>query len=186
MIFRLQGNPACSNSNIVKFCGSQNGDMNDQSTTESNVTTCSAQSCPPPYEYFQTPTISCVCAAPLIFEYRLKSPGFSMFIPYRVAFQDYLTSGLELHLYQLDLSSAIWEKGPRLKMQLKLFPVYVNENSSHTFNDSEVRRIISMFTGWNIPDSQLFGPYELLYINLLDPYINGLSPKPISVISKIN
>jgi hypothetical protein len=97
-----------------------------------------------------------------------------------------LTSGLELHLYQLDLSSAIWEKGPRLKMQLKLFPVYVNENSSRKFNDSEVRRIISMFTGWNIPDSQLFGPYELLYINLLDPYINGLSPKPISVISKIN
>lgn len=117
----LQGNPACSNSNIVKFCGSQNGDMNDQSTTESNVTTCSVQSCPPPYEYFQTPTISCVCAAPLIFEYRLKSPGFSKFIPYRVAFQDYLTSGLELHLYQLDLSSTIWEEGPRLKMQLKLF-----------------------------------------------------------------
>eukprot|EP00258_Populus_trichocarpa_P023642 XP_024439661.1 probable LRR receptor-like serine/threonine-protein kinase At1g06840 isoform X2 [Populus trichocarpa] len=42
----------------------------------------------------------------------------------------------------------------------------------------EVRRIISMFTGWNIPDSQLFGPYELLYINLLGPYINVLSVTP--------
>ncbi|KAL9380188.1 hypothetical protein Peur_028670 [Populus x canadensis] len=173
----LQGNPACSNSNIVKFCGSQNVDMNDQSTTESNVT-CPTQSCPPPYEYFQTSPISCFCAAPLIFRYRLKSPGFANFIPYRVTFQDYLTSGLELHLYQLDLSSAIWEEGPRLKMQLKLFPVSVNENSSHTFNDSEVRRIISMFTGWNIPDSPLFGPYELLGINLLSPYTNVLFVTP--------
>ncbi|KAL3574597.1 hypothetical protein D5086_025210 [Populus alba] len=169
----LQGNPACSDSNIVKFCGSQNGDMDDQNTTESNVT-CLTQSCPPPYENFQTSASSCFCAAPLIFEYRLKSPGFSNFIPYRVAFQEYLTSGLELYLYQLDLSSAAWEKGPRLKMQLKLFPDYVNGNSSHTFNDSEVRRIVSMFTGWNIPDSPIFGPYELLGINLLGPYADVL------------
>ncbi|KAI5568115.1 hypothetical protein POPTR_013G159500v4 [Populus trichocarpa] len=169
----LQGNPACLNFNIVRFCGSQNGDVNNQSSTESNVT-CPAQSCPPPNEYFRTSPISCFCAAPLIIGYRLKSPGFTNFIPYRVAFEDHLTSGLELHLYQLDLSSTIWEEGPRLKMQLKLFPVYVNENSSHTFNDSEVRRIITLFRGWNIPGSRLFGPYELLYINLLDPYTNVL------------
>ncbi|KAL9342785.1 hypothetical protein Peur_066110 [Populus x canadensis] len=173
----LQGNPACSNFNIVRFCGSQNGDVNNQSSTESNVT-CPAQSCPPPNEYFQTSPISCFCAAPLIIGYRLKSPGFTNFIPYRVAFEDHLTSGLELHLYQLDLSSTIWEEGPRLKMQLKLFPVYVNENSSHTFNDSEVRRIITLFRGWNIPSSRLFGPYELLYINLLDPYTNVLFVTP--------
>lgn len=185
MIFRLQGNPACSDSDIVKFCGSQNGDMDYQNTTESNVT-CLTQSCPPAYENFQTSASSCFCAAPLIFEYRLKSPGFSNFIPYRVSFQEYLTSGLKLYLYQLDLSSATWEKGPRLKMQLKLFPDYVNGNSSHTFDDSEVRRIVSMFTGWNIPDSPIFGPYELLGIDLLGPYTNGPSPKPSSVISKIN
>uniref|UniRef100_A0A6N2LZH1 non-specific serine/threonine protein kinase n=1 Tax=Salix viminalis TaxID=40686 RepID=A0A6N2LZH1_SALVM len=173
----LQGNPACSNSSIVQFCGSQIVDVNNQSSTESNVT-CLAQSCPPPYEYFQTPLTSCVCSAPLIFGYRLKSPGFTNFIAYRVAFQEYLTSGLVLNLYQLNLSSALWEEGPRLKMLLKLFPVYVNESSSRTFNDSEVRRIISMFTGWNIPDSDIFGPYELIYINLLGPYTNVLSATP--------
>ncbi|KAJ6763664.1 LEUCINE-RICH REPEAT PROTEIN KINASE FAMILY PROTEIN [Salix purpurea] len=63
-------------------------------------------------------------------------------------------------------------------MLLKLFPVYVNQNSSHIFNDSEARRIISMFTGWNIPDSDVFGPYELLYITLLGPYTNVLSATP--------
>ncbi|KAF9670969.1 hypothetical protein SADUNF_Sadunf13G0124300 [Salix dunnii] len=173
----LQGNPACSNSNVVQFCRSQNVDVNNQSSTESNVT-CQAQSCPPPFEYFQTPLISCVCSAPLIFGYRLKSPGFTNFIAYRVAFEEYLTTGLKLHLYQLNLSSALWEEGPRLQMLLKLFPVYVNETSSRTFNDSEARRLISMFTGWNIPDSEIFGPYELLYIKLLGPYTNVLFVTP--------
>uniref|UniRef100_A0A6N2LJV4 non-specific serine/threonine protein kinase n=1 Tax=Salix viminalis TaxID=40686 RepID=A0A6N2LJV4_SALVM len=173
----LQGNPACSNSNIVQFCGSQTVDVNNQSSTESNLT-CPAQSCPPAYEYFQTTSISCVCAVPLIFGYRLKSPGFKNFIPYRVAFEEYLTSALKLHLYQLNLSSPLWEEGPRLNMLLKLFPVYVNESSSRTFNDSEARRIISMFTGWNIRGSEVFGPYELIYINLLDPYTNVLSATP--------
>ncbi|KAG5233587.1 LRR receptor serine/threonine-protein kinase [Salix suchowensis] len=173
----LQGNPACSNSSIVQFCSSQIVDVNNQSLTESNVT-CPVQSCPPPFEYFQTPLISCVCSAPLIFGYRLKSPGFTNFIAYRVEFEKYLTSGLELNLYQLNLSSALWEEGPRLQMLLKLFPVYVNANSSRIFNDSEARRIISMFTGWNIPDSDVFGPYELLYITLLGPYTNVLSATP--------
>ncbi|KAF9670970.1 hypothetical protein SADUNF_Sadunf13G0124400 [Salix dunnii] len=173
----LQGNPACSNSNVVQFCRSQNVDVNNQSSTESNVT-CPAQSCPPAFEYFQTPLISCVCSVPLIFGYRLKSPGFTDFIPYRATFKEYLTSHLKLHLYQLNLSSTLWEEGPRLNMLLKLFPVYVNENSSRTFNDSEARRIISIFTRWNIPSSEVFGPYELIYINLLDPYTNVLFVTP--------
>ncbi|XP_061943557.1 probable LRR receptor-like serine/threonine-protein kinase At1g06840 [Populus nigra] len=166
---RLKGNPVCSNSSIVQFCESRNSDMNNQSSTESNAT-CFTQSCPAPYEYSPTSPISCFCAAPLIFGYRLKSPGFSNFIPYRNRFESYLTSGLELSLYQLDLASVVWESGPRLKMHLKLFPVYVNGTSSNTFNTSEARRIISMFTGWKISDSEIFGPYELLYITLLDPY----------------
>ncbi|KAJ6433268.1 hypothetical protein OIU84_017045 [Salix udensis] len=173
----LQGNPACSNSNTVQFCTSQNVDVNNQSSTESNVT-CPAQSCPPSYEYFQTTSISCVCGVPLIFGYRLKSPGFKNFIPYRVAFEEYLTSALKLHLYQLNLSSPLWEEGPRLNMLLKLFPVYVSGNSSRTFNDSEARRIISMFTGWTIPTSEIFGPYELLSMTLLGPYTNVLSATP--------
>ncbi|KAL3565898.1 hypothetical protein D5086_033944 [Populus alba] len=170
----LKGNPACSNSSIGQFCESRNSDMNNQSSTESNAT-CLTQSCPPPYEYSPTSLISCFCAAPLIFGYRLKSPGFSNFIPYRIRFENYLTSGLELSLYQLDLASVAWESGPRLYMHLKLFPVYVNENSSHVFNTSEARRIISMFTGWKIPDNEIFGPYELLYITLLDPYVDVIA-----------
>ncbi|XVF46108.1 hypothetical protein PTKIN_Ptkin03bG0000300 [Pterospermum kingtungense] len=43
-------------------------------------------------------------------------------------------------------------------------------NDSHIFNRSEVRRIRSMFTGWLIPDSDIFGPYELLNFTLLDIY----------------
>ncbi|KAJ6349104.1 hypothetical protein OIU77_006655 [Salix suchowensis] len=164
----LKGNPACSNSNAF-YCESRNSDMNNQSSTESN-TTCLAQSCPPPFEYSPTSPVSCFCAAPLIFGYRLKSPGFSNFIPYRIRFENYLSSGLQLNLYQLGLDSIEWESGPRLQMDLKLFPVYVNETNSHVFNRSEVRRIISMFTGWKIPDNEIFGPYELLYITLSDPY----------------
>ncbi|KAB5512928.1 hypothetical protein DKX38_029956 [Salix brachista] len=151
------------------YCESRNSDMNNQSSTESNVT-CLAQSCPPPFEYSPTSPVSCFCAAPLIFGYRLKSPGFSNFIPYRIRFENYLSSGLQLNLYQLGLDSIEWESGPRLQMDLKLFPVYVNETNSHVFNRSEVLRIISMFTGWKIPDNEIFGPYELLYITLSDPY----------------
>uniref|UniRef100_A0A6N2LGT4 non-specific serine/threonine protein kinase n=1 Tax=Salix viminalis TaxID=40686 RepID=A0A6N2LGT4_SALVM len=165
---RLKGNPACSNSNAI-YCESRNSDMNNQSSTESDVT-CLAQSCPPPFEYSPTSPVSCFCAAPLIFGYRLKSPGFSNFIPYRIRFENYLSSGLQLNLYQLGLDSIEWESGPRLQMDLKLFPVYVNATNSHVFNRSEVRRIISMFTGWKIPDNEIFGPYELLYITLSDPY----------------
>ncbi|KAK8515796.1 hypothetical protein V6N12_075817 [Hibiscus sabdariffa] len=35
---------------------------------------------------------------------------------------------------------------------------------------SEVQRIRGMFTGWLIPDSDIFGPYELLNFTLLDIY----------------
>ncbi|KAJ4834381.1 hypothetical protein Tsubulata_007321 [Turnera subulata] len=172
----LQGNPACSNANLTKFCGSETGVTNNQSFTRFDMK-CPAQSCPPPYEYSPTSPISCFCAAPLLIGYRLKSPGFSDFIPYKDTFEGYLTSGLKLNLYQLDLYFFSWEKGPRLRMDLKLFPVFnVENNSSHVFNTTEVRRLLGMFTGWRIPDSEIFGPYELLYINLLEPYRDVIFP----------
>ncbi|KAJ6693459.1 hypothetical protein OIU85_004246 [Salix viminalis] len=138
----LQGNPACSNSNTVQFCRSQNVDVNNQSSTESNLT-CPAQSCPPAYEYFQTTSISCVCSVP--FDLRIS------------------TEKSWLHKIFIALQSCV----------PGIFDI-----CSRTFNDSEVRRIISMFTGWNIPDSDIFGPYELIYINLLGPYTNVLSATP--------
>ncbi|KAK8262785.1 hypothetical protein V6Z12_D13G282600 [Gossypium hirsutum] len=43
-------------------------------------------------------------------------------------------------------------------------------NSGNMFNGSEVQRIRGLFTGWNIPDSDIFGPYELINFNLPDIY----------------
>lgn len=111
---------------------------------------------------------------PLIVGYRLKSPGFSDFLSYFNPFEVYLTSGLKLKLYQLDIDLVEWQKGPRLKMSLKIFPMY-SDNNSHIFNRSEVLRIQGMFTRWGIPDSAVFGPYELLNFTLLEPYKDGLS-----------
>ncbi|KAI9073447.1 hypothetical protein K1719_044584 [Acacia pycnantha] len=42
--------------------------------------------------------------------------------------------------------------------------------SQHIFNRSELLRLRDQFTGWLIPDSDIFGPYELLGFDLLDPY----------------
>ncbi|XP_028070469.1 probable LRR receptor-like serine/threonine-protein kinase At1g06840 [Camellia sinensis] len=57
-------------------------------------------------------------------------------------------------------------------MDLKIFPVYVDNTSSHIFNTTEVQRIRGMFTGWHIPDSEIFGPYELLDFPLWFPYVD--------------
>ncbi|KDP45677.1 hypothetical protein JCGZ_17284 [Jatropha curcas] len=174
----LQGNPICLNSNLDQFCGSQNEDLNKQGSTNTSDD-CPVQACP--YIYSPTSPIRCFCAAPLIVGYRLKSPGLYDFPPYRDMFEKYLTSGLKLELYQLYIEYFQWEEGPRLKMQLELFPVYDASNkSSHIFNTSELLRIMGMFTGWNIPDSDIFGPYELIYFTLLDPYRNVVVTLPSS------
>ncbi|KAH7542848.1 hypothetical protein FEM48_Zijuj02G0118500 [Ziziphus jujuba var. spinosa] len=169
----LQGNPLCNNISLVHFCGSEIEDENVTSLTNSTGG-CPIQSCPPPYEYSERSPENCFCAAPLLVGYRLKSPGFSDFRTYRSTFENYLTWGLDLHLYQLEIYSFRWQKGPRLEMYLKLFPVFgvnvVNNQTTHTFNDSEVQRIRNKYTSWKIPDSELFGPYELLNFTLLGPY----------------
>ncbi|XP_050370833.1 probable LRR receptor-like serine/threonine-protein kinase At1g06840 isoform X2 [Argentina anserina] len=179
----LHGNPVCSNANLDNICGSEIDDKDDSESSTNSTASCPSQACPPPYEYLP---VVCFCAAPLLIEYRLKSPGFTDFRPYRNRFQEYLTSGLFLDLDQLDIPSFVWEKGPRLRISLKLFPVYVadNVNISHTFNTSEVQRILHKFTSWNINDSELFGPYELLWITLLDPYRNVISASKKSGVSK--
>uniref|UniRef100_A0A2N9F6Z8 non-specific serine/threonine protein kinase n=1 Tax=Fagus sylvatica TaxID=28930 RepID=A0A2N9F6Z8_FAGSY len=159
----LKGNPLCSNANLVQqFCQSENNSQSSTNTTSDSL----IPTCPPPYECSSTSAQQCVCAAPLFFGYRLKSPGFADFRPYRDQFEVYLTNGLDLSLNQLDLNSFAWEEGPRLGMYLKFFPV----NNTFTFNSSEVLRITRMFTGWKIPDSDIFGPYELLNFTLVDIY----------------
>lgn len=165
--FRLQGNPICreENTNLVQFCGIQNDDNNDELNMTNSISQCDSV-CPPSYESWSLPPMPCFCAAPLIIGYRLKSPGFTYFEPYRHNFEDYLSSGLSLYPYQLQINNVLWQEGPRLAMKLKIFPV----NDSHLFNKTELVRIKNMFTGWKIKDSGLFGPYELLNFTLLDPY----------------
>ncbi|KAE8039441.1 hypothetical protein FH972_011852 [Carpinus fangiana] len=156
----LQGNPLCSTTNLVQFCGSESQDENNNQSSTNTTSNCQNQGCPPPYEYIPT---SCVCATPLVVGYRLKSPGFTDFPPYRNLFEHFLTSTLELFPYQLHIDSLAWEKGHRLRMNLKIFPAYdVNNNISHSFNGSEVQRIRSMFTSWHIYDPDIIGPYEVL------------------------
>ena len=136
---------------------------------------CPIDSCPEDnfldnfYEIVPASPEPCFCAAPLRIEYRLKSPSFSYFAPYIQPFEVYLTSSLNLNLYQLSIDTFFWEKGPRLRMYLKLFPS-INNNLSHTFNDSEVQRIRHIYTSWNFSGRDLFGPYELLNFTLLGPY----------------
>ncbi|GKV20767.1 hypothetical protein SLEP1_g30845 [Rubroshorea leprosula] len=172
----LKGNRICSNAssnNIVLFCGTKSENETTISTATNSTTSCPPQACPPPYEYSPTSPIDCFCAVPLPVGYRLKSPGFSDFPPYLEPFEVYLTNGLSLNLFQLYINSFEWEEGPRLRMYLKLYPVYnVSSNSSNLFNASEVRRIRSMFTGWRIADSDIFGPYELISFTLPDIYKN--------------
>ncbi|KAJ4972144.1 hypothetical protein NE237_005243 [Protea cynaroides] len=169
----LQGNPVCKASNQINsvFCGSLKGGSDTYTNSTNTTTNCTIQSCPESegYEYVPASPVPCSCAAPLWVGYRLKSPGFSDFRPYENLFEEYLTSGLNLALYQLVINSFIWEEGPRLKMYLKLFP-----NNSYIFNTSELERIIGMFTGWSIPDSDIFGPYELINITLVGPYKNEI------------
>ncbi|XAR58822.1 Non-specific serine/threonine protein kinase [Bertholletia excelsa] len=170
---RLQGNPICLTMNLVQFCGSQSKYISHIQRSTNATKDCPAYSCP--YEYVPASPVHCFCGAPLFVGYRLKSPGFSDFLPYTKQFERYLTSGLDLKIYQLDIYSFIWEEGPRLSMYLKIFPAFDNE--SHIFNKSEVLRIRSMFTGWKITDSDVFGPYEVLNFTLRSPYLDVI-PTP--------
>uniref|UniRef100_A0A2N9HZQ1 Protein kinase domain-containing protein n=1 Tax=Fagus sylvatica TaxID=28930 RepID=A0A2N9HZQ1_FAGSY len=180
----LQGNPYCLNSNLAPFCGSESEDKNNSQSSTNTTSVCLAQGCPPPYEYSPTSPVACFCALPLFVGYRLKSPGFSDFRPYRDTFQEYVTTHLKLFLYQLHIDSFAWEEGPRLRMDLKFFPVYDDVNNTHVFNDSEVQRIFSIFTSWDIHNSDLFGPYELISFPLLGYYKDEGANSPSSGLSK--
>lgn len=171
---RLQGNPVCANENIRnvnQFCGSE-ADIDDipGNSTNKNVV-CPVEGCPTGsyFEYVASSPATCFCASPLRIGYRLKSPSFSYFAPYEYPFELYLTRSLNLQFYQVSIDSYSWERGPRLRMYLKLFPVN-NDNHTGTFNNSEILRIKDVFTSWKFPRSELFGPYELLNFTLLGPY----------------
>ncbi|KAK7372243.1 hypothetical protein VNO80_05617 [Phaseolus coccineus] len=141
----LEGNPVCSNNNsLVQYCGRESDNDKDGGFTVA----CPSQGCPPSYEY----TVECICAAPLIVHYRLKSPGFSDFRAYVKEFENFLTDGLSVHTNQLFIERFAWEEG-RLRMNLKLFPEYIDNTSSREFSTSEVIWIRDMFREWDIHDT---------------------------------
>ncbi|KAG9137541.1 hypothetical protein Leryth_018849 [Lithospermum erythrorhizon] len=180
---RLRGNKICNSStiyNIKQFCGPQSGieEMTHNATKPTNSTLiCPVQSCPinDCFEYAPDSPLPCFCAAPLRIGYRLKSPSFSYFLPYQHSFKSYTTNSLSLHFYQLSIDSSSWEKGPRLRMYLKLYPV----SGVSIFNESEVLRILEIFSSWEFPGNDFFGPYELINFTLLGPY-SHLAPEPRS------
>jgi len=157
----LHGNPVCigqNQLNISQYC--QSGTYVARGGSADNSTVCPPCSSDFPFERIPMSPIPCSCVVPVYVGYRLKSPGFSNFIPYESQFQQYLTSGLSLSSYQLEVSTFMWEEGPRLKMDLKIFP-----NNTPFFTVSEVFRLNGMFTAWQIADSDIFGPYELISFN---------------------
>ncbi|XP_027174931.1 probable LRR receptor-like serine/threonine-protein kinase At1g06840 isoform X5 [Coffea eugenioides] len=174
VMLRLQGNPVCRNANIKNispFCG-PGADINDVPSNSTNSNKhCPIQACPIDnyFEYVPESPVPCFCASPLRIGYRLKSPSFCYFPPYEYAFESYLTSSLSLNLYQVSINSYSWEKGPRLTMYLKLFPVASADRSGY-FNTSEILRIRDIFTSWKFHGNDFFGPYELLNFTLLGHY----------------
>ncbi|KAK6943297.1 Leucine-rich repeat-containing N-terminal, plant-type [Dillenia turbinata] len=184
---RLQGNPVCKNANVKnidQFCGPEpSGATHDILPNSTN--TCPIAACPTDgfYEYVPESPVSCYCAAPIRIGYRLKSPSFSYFLPHIYAFRSYVTHSLQMDVYQLAIDSYIWEEGPRLRMYLKLYPMY---NPAHhgEFNEGEILRIRGIFTSWKFPPNDFFGPYELLNFTLLGPYAKMYVPPPEKGIAK--
>ncbi|KAL3616253.1 hypothetical protein CASFOL_039643 [Castilleja foliolosa] len=179
----LEGNPVCSASNLIQYCGPHDENFGNHINITS-LDNCPPQLCPPPYEYAPaSPYARCFCAVPLFVGYRLKSPGFSDFVPYVDSFKEYISSGLRINTSQLQIDSIAWQRGPRLRMYLKIFPRYIND-SVRIFNRSEVRWIGEQFGGWRIPENVVFGPYEYLNFTLVGPYREESPPRSSSGIKK--
>nr|GMD64298.1 probable LRR receptor-like serine/threonine-protein kinase At1g06840 isoform X1 [Ipomoea batatas] len=173
---RFQGNPLCSNAKPL--CGSS-GNETDDGIILKSITDCPVLGCPPPYVY-SLPSPTCFCVLPLLVQYRLKSPGFRDIRPYLNEFAWYLSSGLVLNLSQVHINKLALEPGPRWEMHFEFYPIFMDVNSSREFNKSEVLRLMGLFTGWLIPDNDLFGPYELLGFTLLGDYSNYIPPSTSS------
>ncbi|KAJ7528190.1 hypothetical protein O6H91_16G088600 [Diphasiastrum complanatum] len=168
----LYGNPICQNPlpEIFLVCAPNNfTTLSVADTTNAPVSSCQSQTCSPGVDELvpglATQQGLCRCASPIQVDYRLKSPGFTFFEPYKQEFNTYISGGLNLTLVQVDVANYSWEPGPRLRIHLKLFPV-VADQSIRMFNLSEMRRLYQTFTGWKIPDNLDFGPYEVLGFTL--------------------
>ncbi|KAH6557537.1 hypothetical protein KP509_1Z107700 [Ceratopteris richardii] len=179
---QLQGNPGCNASqNVSAYCNVQN---------DYNVSTplplmpvpagCSDDTCDrtrnQELNYGLLEFGLCQCAYPINVGYRLKSPSFAIYQPYADALQQYLASRLFINQYQVNVSDFSWIEGPRLYVNLKVFP----PNGSVEFNTSEVSRLYSQFATFNISANRTFGPHEILFIFLGFPYNVSIGATPAS------
>ena len=168
-VCRLYGNPVCNDPSAKSPCNEFNGtDANDTLTPNiSSPPSCTDETCDIANNLEVAYGLGkCHCAYPLRVAYRLKSPGFATFSPYAEGFRRYLSSGLNLSDYQVNVSSYSWQTGPRLTMDIKLFPTI----NTSKFNQSEVEHLYSTFVRWNIPDNNTFGPYEVISFVIGSPY----------------
>lgn len=165
---RLQGNPVCRRENeldIVTYCAPEDDSADaPANSTYLNNSSCPNLHCPGRYEHVPDAPDPCYCAAPLGVGIRLRSPSISDFPPYAGRFTYYITSNLDLELYQLVVDSFIWQKGPRLRMFLKFYPLV--GNYSGEFNASEVQRLMNDIARFTLNTSDIFGPYDLLNFTL--------------------
>ncbi|KAJ7568333.1 hypothetical protein O6H91_01G028100 [Diphasiastrum complanatum] len=164
----LYGTPICQSPppRLYLICAPSSVSTLSSADSSSNgqVPFCQALACTPGVDEL-VPALAfqdiCRCASPVQVDYRLKSPGFTYFEPYKQEFNKYISQSLNFTLDQVDVARYDWESGPRLRMLLKFFPV-VTDQSSRMFNLSEKRRLYQTFTGWKVPDNSDFGPYEVL------------------------
>ncbi|KAH7284576.1 hypothetical protein KP509_34G060700 [Ceratopteris richardii] len=169
---QLGGNPACSASqNLSAYCNVQNGyNLSTPLPLMPVPAGCSDATCDrsrnQELNYGLLEFGSCQCAYPINVGYRLKSPSFAIYQPYADALREYLASRLFINQYQVNVSDFSWIQGPRLYVNLKIFP----PNGSAEFNSSEVSRLYSQFATFNISGNRTFGPHEILFIFLGFPY----------------
>jgi Leucine-rich repeat (LRR) protein len=174
IILWLDGNPVCSQVRIYdisKLCSTENGSEDACGSSNNNNTTCSLHSCSS--RYYGPNSNSHCFSAPVEVGYRLKSPSFSFFSPYIKMFGEYLTSELNLDLHQLSIVSYSWSPGPRLDMNLKIFPP--KDSSGRELNESTILQIQNKFTAWQFTKNDILGPYEYLSLTTYNDHESGLS-----------
>ncbi|BAB10966.1 receptor protein kinase-like protein [Arabidopsis thaliana] len=169
---KLYGNPVCANVNAGKLadlCGISTLEVESPATSSETISTgdCKRQSCPVSenYDYVIGSPVACFCAAPLGIDLRLRSPSFSDFRPYKVSYMLDVASpkNLGINPYQISIDTFAWQSGPRLFMNMKIFPEYSELNSK--FNSTEVQRIVDFFATFTLNTDDSLGPYEIISIN---------------------
>ncbi|KAI5067912.1 hypothetical protein GOP47_0016257 [Adiantum capillus-veneris] len=176
---RLSGNPLCEASqNFSAYCTNSSGVGANVSIPLPTVPLpmgCSDATCDKSrnqeLNYGLVDFGVCQCAYPLSVGYRLKSPSFAIYQPYQIALQNYLGLRLNLSDHQVNVSDFTWEPGPRLGVNLKLFP----SNGSAQFNSSEVERLYNQFATFTIAGNRTFGPHEVLFFLMEFPYNSSLT-----------